>query len=264
MSEGLKFTINPEHEAVSLDLFVRAWGDLRRLLDDLSYALYRERNGRHWVIRELHGSEPTVSVNLLPGDVASVAAVARGIGEVAAGTERSPEFFTEASLEDLRRMRRLFRGRDRAHSIVVALDGAPVATIQEDIGDKAGRILAGGYWRPGYVEGPLKFTDFPKAPTFTIWDRVSRVPVRCSLESDLSWQETAKGLVGKRVRVTGRVHCFQNGVPRRIVDISDTEEITPSPAPEGGWFGSIPDPEAAKDPVAFLHAIRSIKSGSGN
>lgn len=256
MSEGLTFTINPNNQAASMDLFVKALDDIRRLLNDVSYAMYRERTGRRWVIESLHSSSPTVLVEPLLGDVESAVAVAQGIREVTLGTDQPPEHFTESVLEDLKRMRRLFRGRDRARSIVVTFVGEPYAEIRDDIAYQASRILTAGYWNLGTVEGTLDAINFHGAPKFTIWDRVSRAPVRCSLTSDLSWKESAKELLEKRVRVRGRIRYFLNGVPRSVVNISDIQDATPDPQLPKADFGSIPDTEAARDPVAFLRAVR--------
>ena len=262
VSEGLKFTINPENQAASVDLFVKALDDIRRLLNGVTYAIYRERTGRRWVIEGLHSSSPTVTVNPLLGGKESSDAVARGIGAVTSGTDQPPEYFPEPVLNDLRRMRRLFRGRDRARSVEVVLDNEPVAEIQKDITRQVDRILTAGYWNLGSLEGALEAVNFHGTPNFTIWDRVSRAPVRCSLPSQGPWKEQAKALLEKRVRVRGRIRYFANGVPRSMVDLLSLQDATPDPSLPKAEFGSIPDPEAARDPVAFLRAVRGMDGNS--
>ena len=258
MPEGLTFTIHPDNQTSSVDLFVKAMDDIRRLLNDVGYAVHRNRVERRWIVAELRSSAPTVTVTTLLGDEESLLAVSDGIREVANGTDRPPEFFTEPVLEDLKRMRRHFRGRDKARSIEVALNGDVTATIQEDIGEQADRILRAGYWNLGSVEGALEALNFHGAATFTVWDRVSRAPVRCSLADVPSGKERVRELLEKRVRVTGRVRYFQNGVPRSVVDIRDIQDATPDPNLPKAGFGSIPDVEAARDPVAFLRAVRGL------
>ena len=41
MPEGLTFEINPETQSASVDLFLRALGDINRLLRDVNYAIAR-------------------------------------------------------------------------------------------------------------------------------------------------------------------------------------------------------------------------------
>ncbi|PKB71370.1 MAG: hypothetical protein BZY87_05815 [SAR202 cluster bacterium Io17-Chloro-G6] len=259
MPEGLTFIINPETQSASLDLFLRALGDINRLLRDVNYAIHRERSGRHWVISHLHTSSPTVTIESLLGDQESVSTIANGIRTVTLGTDQPPEYFTEQVLEDLRRMRRLFRGRDRAHSIIVSVDNEETATIREDISDKASRILTSGYSNLGSLEGRLEAISVHGSPTFTIWDRVSQAPVRCSFPNQTSWIQDVKDLLGNRVMVRGYIRYFLNGIPRTISDIAEIHDSTPDPNLPKADFGSIPDQEAARDPVKFLRSIRGLE-----
>lgn len=111
MPQGLTFVINPESEVVSLDLFRRAVDDINRLLQDANYTIRREKSPKHWTIKSLHCSAPTVTVDSLLGDDATISVITRGIKQVTDGTDRPPDFFTERELENLKRMRRLFRGK---------------------------------------------------------------------------------------------------------------------------------------------------------
>jgi len=258
MAKGLTFAINPDAQAASVDLFFKALDDIRRLLRDVDYAIHRERSGRRWIISELHSSSPTITVEPLLGDQESIEAIAVGIRAVTLGTDQPPQYFTEQVLEDLKRMRRLFTGRDRARSIFVSRDNDQTATIREDISAKASRILASGFWNLGSLEGTLEAINVHGAPTFTIWDRVSRAPVRCSFPNDISWKEHVKELLEKRVRVAGRIRYFVNGIPRSIGDLSELQDATPDPNLPKAEFGSIPDHEAARDPVAFLRSVRGL------
>ena len=107
MPEGLTFTINPDAQAASVELFVKALGDISRLLRDVDYAVSRERSSRRWVIEQLHSSAPTVTVQPILGDPDTVFIIAEGIRSVTGGTSEPPQYFTEDALNDLRRMRRL-------------------------------------------------------------------------------------------------------------------------------------------------------------
>ncbi len=260
MPEGLTFTIRPDNQDASVDLFVKVFDDISRLLNEVSYAIHRDRTGRRWVIAGLHSSAPSVTVRTLLGDEESLLVVASGIREVTNLTDRPPEYFTEPVLERLGQMRRHFRGRDKVRSIEVALNSDVTATIQEDIREQTDRILTAGYWNLGSVEGALEALNFHGEATFTVWDRVSRAPVRCSLAGVPSGKEQVRELLEKRVRVTGRVRYFQNGVPRSVTDVQDIQDATPDPDLPKAGFGSIPDAEAARDPAAFLRAVRGLDS----
>ena len=118
MPESLTFVINPENQAASIDLFLKAFGDISRLLNDVDYAINRGRSRRRWIISQLHSSSPTVTVEPLLRDQETIEAVAFGIRTVTIGTDEPPQYFTEQALEDLKRMRRLFTGKDKARSIL--------------------------------------------------------------------------------------------------------------------------------------------------
>ncbi len=256
MGNGLTFVINPDNQAASVDLFFRALEDIRRLLRDVDYAMHRERTGRRWVITGLHASSPTITVNPLLADDETITTIATGIRTITIGTDQPPQYFTEQALNDLVRMRRLFRGQDRARSIAVSVDNQEPATIREDIHQKATRILTASYWNLGTIEGRLEAINVHGAPTFTIWDRVSRAPVRCSFPGEADWKVRVKELLERRVFVRGKVRYFVNGVPRSITAIEYMWDATPDPNLPKAEFGSIPDKEAARDPVEFLRAIR--------
>ena len=262
MAKGLTFVINPENQSASVDLFFKALEDIRRVLRDVDYAIHRERSGRRWVISELHSSSPTLTVNTLLGDHETMCSVATGIRIVTSGTDEPPQYFTEQVLEDLKRMRRLFRGNDRAKSMTVSVDNEQVATIGETIHQQASRILVAGYWNLGSLEGKLEAINLHGTPMFTVWDRVSRAPVTCTFPNEPAWKERVKDLLERRVFVQGRIRFFQNGIPRSITAIADLQDATPDSNLPKADFGSILDKEAASDPVKFLQDIRRGR-GSG-
>ncbi len=259
MPKGLTFTIKPESEVASLDLFRRAIGDINRLLLDANYAIRREKSVKSWVVSNLQSSAPTITVSSLLDDKEALDAIGFGIGTVTAGTDLPPPFFTEKELEDLKKMRGLFTGRDRARSIAVSIDGDFIAEIEQDISKKVDRILTSGYSNLGSLEGMLEAINLHGSPTFTIWERVSRAPVRCSFPKESAWKERVRDLLERRVVVRGFVRYFANGVPRRISDIADLQDATPEQGLSRASFGSIPNSEAARDPVAFLNSIRRVE-----
>ena len=183
-------------------------------------------------------------------------AIVSGIGEIGQGANHPPQYFTEDVLESLLKMRRNFRGQGGASSISVSTNGSKPVAVTLEVGDKAGKILNAGYWSFGSLEGRLEAVNFHGRSSFTIWDRVSRGPVRCFTPNSRDWRERVKSLLEKRVLVRGKIHYFHNGVPSSIRDIQDISDNTPDPSLPRAEFGSVPDEEAAKDPAKFLLAIR--------
>lgn len=257
MAEDLTFEIIPDSQSASVGLFLKSMENISRLLRDVDRAVHGSKGERRWVISKLHASSPTVTVHPVLGDTEAVDAIGDGLRRVTAGTDRPPRFFTEPALEDLKKMRRLFYGKDRAKSIVVSVGDQQAATIEQDIAEKAKRILTAGYWNIGSLEGTLEAINVHGSPVVTIWDRVSRAPVRCSIPKYAEWVARVKELLEKRVTVTGKIHYFANGVPRSILEVAGLEDATPDPNLPKAEFGSIPDSEAARDPVEFLRKIRA-------
>lgn len=258
MAESLTFAIFPEAQSASLDLFLKAMDNVYRLVRDVDYAVTQERTGRRWIIAQLQSSAPTVTLRTLLGDTETIDAVAKGLRIVTTGADDPPEFFTESALNELRRMRRLFVGKDRASRVVVSVDHEETATLREDISAKVQRILAGGYRDLGSLEGTLEAINLHGTPAFTIWDRISRAPVRCSFPRTPEWINKVKQLLERRVLVRGEIRYFANGLPRAIAGIEAVEDATHLIDSSPGNFGSIPDKEAAQDPVAFLRSKRGV------
>lgn len=261
MAYGLTFAIQPDAESVSVKLFLKAIEDIDRLIRDVDYAITREKGVRRWIISELHLSTPTITISPTLDDYEIVDTIMHGVREITAGTLEPPAHFTEQVLDDLKRMRRLFRGKDRAKCLVVSSNGGEPAVIGIDIDEKADRILKGGYWNLGSLEGSLEAINLHVNPTFTIWERLSRAPVRCYFSRDITWKEHIKNLLEKRVLVIGRVNYFRNGIPRSVTSIEKIEDMTSATDLPRATFGSIPSPEIAKNPAEFLRAVRGGEKG---
>lgn len=103
------------------------------------------------------------------------------------------------------------------------------------------RVLSGGYKALGSLEGRLDAINLHRAPTFTIWDRLSGAPVRVSFPSGQVWKDRVTALLGRRVRVSGMVRYTPSGVPRTISGVSGVEDTTYDPNQPVGDFGSVPE-----------------------
>jgi len=256
MAFDLTFIIRPDAESVSVRLFLKTIEDIDRVIRDVDYAVTREKGKRRWIIAGLSSSAPTVTVRPALENAEIVEAFVNGLRTITAGSLEPPAHFTEQALDDLKRMRHLFTGRDRAKSLEFSSNGEQHVVIEKDIGEKADRILKGGHWNLGSLEGTLEAINLHGSPTFTIWDRVSRLPIRCSFPRDAIWKEQVKSFLEKRVLVIGRVNYFLNGKPRSVTNIERIEDMTPDSDLPRATFGSIPSPDIAKDPAEFLRTVR--------
>ena len=257
MTESITFVVHPETEETSLDLFVKSIEDVQRLIKEVDYAVTRERPRRKWIIAELHSSAPSVTISpLVDGKTLDV--VAKGLRLLTAEkpSEPPPHFTTEV-LKDLKRMRRLFRGKDKARCLTFHVNGNEVAQLDSGIGEKVDRILRSTYDIAGSLEGTLEAVNLHGGAVahFTIWERLSGHPVRCEF-SKKQWAARVKALLEQSVLVSGQVRYFANGNPasiRSIRDIIDRAETTSSNESD---FGSVPDLTAGLDPQAYLERIR--------
>ena len=239
MPDRLTFVIHSTDEFSSLALLVKSLEDIKRLIRHVDYAIYGRTPRESWMVQSLKSSAPTITLTPKREDRRAVAIIGDGLRLVTGGTDHPPPHFTEPAFQDLKKMRRLFRGHDRAKSVSVLVDDQKTATIRENIDKQADRILAAGYHNLGSLEGRLDAIDVHRQPTATIWDRVSGAPVRWTFRREET--ERVKELLEKRVLVIGDIRYFSNGIPRRISDVVTFEDATPTPYAERAGFGSIPD-----------------------
>ena len=257
MDDELTFVVNAESEFAPFSLLYKSLEDIRRLLRDVDRAMYGPKSKHEWMVSKLSSSAPTITVQADLNGRQAVEAVDVGLRAVTAGTDRPPKHFTEEVLVDLQKMRRLFVGKNKAKSVTVSLNGRSAATIQRDISEKVSRILNVGYTSIGSLEGTLEVINIHGKGSVTIWDRVSRSPVRCSITKNEEWIDRVKSLLGKRVMVTGDILYFVNGVPRSVSNVTEIEDATPDPSLPRAKFGSIPDRGVREVGAAeWLNAIR--------
>jgi hypothetical protein len=259
MPERLTFIIDTASEFSSFDLLFKSIEDIRRLLRDVDYAMYRRKPRDEWIVHSVKSSAPTITVTPNRADQEAVNVIGEGLRNVTSGTDQPPQHFTEKVLEDLKKMRRLFRGKARAHSMSVLMDEERIAVIGEDIHEQVDRILSYGYYNLGSLEGTLEAINVHGRAKVTIWDRVSRSPVSCSIPKDNEWIDHVKRLLQKRVTVKGNIRYFVNGVPRSISKIVEIEDATPDPNLPRAEFGSIPNRSVLEVGAAeWLKSIRGV------
>lgn len=263
MAKSLILELHPDTESMYLDVLVKAIQDVSALVADVDYAVTRERQGRKWVVTSLRSSIPTMTIEPAINGTGTVDAVATGLQLITAEAEPEapPPYFSEEALDDLRRMRRLFRYKKaRLSKLVVKTEDSDiaVATIRDDIGRKVDRVLRGSYTVLGSLEGTLEAMSLRgKSPAFTIWERVTGRPVRCFFDKE-RWYDTIVSLMRQKTRVlvVGKVTYFRNGMPRFIANVREIGNMTPDESLPKGDFGSIPDLTGGEDAVDYINSMR--------
>lgn len=257
MTESITFVVQPENEAASLDLFLKSVQDVTRLIKGVDYVVTRERPRRKWVITRLQSSAPTVTISpLVHGRTLDV--VAQGLRLLTDKESREPPpHFTADVLRDVKRMRRLFRGKDKARRLSFHLNGHEVAALDSGIGEKVDRILRSTYDVAGSLEGTLEAVNLHGGAMarFTIWERISGHPVRCEFPKD-RWASEVKALLERTVLVSGRVRYFANGNPALMRDLHSIEDRSATTSTSESDFGSVPDLTSGLDPQVYLERIR--------
>ena len=258
MTNNITFVIHPETEAASLDLFLKSVTDVSRLIKEVDFVLTRERPKRKWVITELHTSAPTVTISPLV-DGRTLEVVAGGLRLLTEeNISEPPPHFTTDALKDVKKMGRLFRGRDRARALSFHVNGSKVATVDKRIGEKVDRILKTTFDTLGSLEGTLEAINLHgrHLANFTIWERLSGHPIRCEFHKE-RWAEEVKSLLERRILVSGRIRYFANGKPALVRDIDHIEDRTASTSANESDFGAIPDLTSDLGVDEYLTKVRN-------
>jgi hypothetical protein len=257
MAESLTFSIHPDAETISLALLGKAIEDVRKLVRDIDYAVTRERFGRRWIVTALRSTNPTITIRPIVDGAETIDVIGAGLRLVtmSPGIE-PPPYFSADALDDLKGMRRLFRGRERARRVVFSADEAEVATVDSRISERVERIQRGTYVLLSSLEGTLDAINLHGATkTFTVWDRVTGVPVRCAMPGP-DWISQVKNLLERRVLVAGRIRYYSNGIPHSVAQVEELHDASPNPNLPKAHFGSIPDLTGGKEPAEYLKSMR--------
>lgn len=170
-------------------------------------------------------------------------------------TGPGPKHFSADALAEVKKMRRLFVGRERARRIDFSENGGPVATIDEGIGDTVDRVMRGGYTVLGSIDGMLDAVNLHRNPVVTIWDRLTNLPVRCFIPADAPWKARVKDLLEHRVLVVGTIRYFRNGMPQSVSRVMEVREMTPDANAPRGDFGTVPG-LGGEDSVRYVRSRR--------
>ena len=260
MTESITFVLHPETESASLDLFLKSVQDVTRLIKEVDYVLTRERPKRKWIVTELHASAPTVTISpLVDGKTLDV--VAEGLrlltSEDMEDSREPPPHFTADVLKGVKKMGRLFRGKDKARDLSFHVNGSQIAKVDARTGRKVDRILQTTFDVLGSLEGTLDAVNLHGRSIghFMIWERMSGQPVSCEFHKS-RWTDEVKSLLQRRVLVAGKVRYFANGKPTLIRDIGHIEDRTVAVSANISDFGAVPDLTSGLPPDAYLARLR--------
>ena len=262
MAKSITFVLQPEGDFASFGAVVKSIENIYRLLRFVDYSATRRKAGRLWEIERIQSTAPTVTLVPPPGEADAVDVIAGGLHLVTmVGTNFPPSHFSEDALQQLSKMSRLFKGRERLSTVSVYVDNdvvdrIPVATIRRDISSKVKPILGSGYSETGFLEGTLEAINLHGSPTFTIWEQITGVPVRCVFPNDEGWKRQVQSLLEKPILIGGQVNYFGNGLPRSVSRIENLADVTPDSSLPLEAYGSIPDLTGGMDTIEYLRTIR--------
>ena len=256
MTEAITFVVHPQNEFASLDLFLKSVEDVSRLIKEVDFVVTKERSKRKWIITKLQASAPTVTISPIV-DGRTLDVFAEGLQLLSADdVTEPPPHFTADVLKDVKKMSRLFRGKDKAKGLSFHVNGSKVATIDARTREKVDRILRTTVDVFGSLEGELDAVNLHGGSGhFTIWERLSGHPVRCEFHKS-RWTDTIKALLERRVLVSGKVRYFANGKPTLIRDVDHIEDRTASTSSNVSDFGAIADLTSGLDPDEYLAKLR--------
>ena len=261
MAKSLTFAIHPTDDSLWLQTLEKTIEDVRKLIKEVDLAVTRERRGRPWIVTRLQSSTPTITIQPAINGTKVVNAFADGLRVLTAEQEpvELPIHYSEEALDTLLGMRKLFKGKYRLGRVVFSTDDEPeIAVIREDIQQKIERVFRGGYKVLGSLEGTLEALNMRiKPPAFTIWERTSGRPVRCSFTKEHWLDQVVTLLRGqKRAIVTGTIGYFHNGQPRYIKDIREIRDMTPDTSLPKAKFGGVPGLSGGRDTAEYLSLMR--------
>lgn len=128
-----------------------------------------------------------------------------------------------SALEDLRNMRPLF-GHGLEYLEVAS--GNVSSRITNQIGRQVTRIMHAGYAALGSLEGKLEGINLHSTQKAIIWESISGHAVPCSFSKEQLG--LVKELLTSRVRVSGTVQYFTNGLPKSITNTTEIVAAAPS------------------------------------
>lgn len=254
MADALNFSLVPMEQSVTFAALVKGIESVHDFVQAVDYAATRGQP-RIWLVESLGSSVPTISIRPIDHDTRIIDTIMSGIASITHGAEidEPPPSFSEEALEDLKKMRRL--AKEGVQRVDFSANGRRVPVrVAREIAELVDRIQVAGYSAFGSLEGELGAVNVHGQPVLTIWERVSRQPIRCQFPRTMI--DEVKNLLQRRVRVMGRINYFKSGRPRNISEFRGIVDLTPDPRLPRAHFGSIPDITGGMDSSEYLKVMR--------
>ena len=157
-----------------------------------------------------------------------------------------------SALEDLRKMRPLF-GHGLEYLEVASGDVS--ARITNQIHRQVTRIMM----PLGSLDGKLEGINLHSTQKAIIWESISGHAVPCSFSKEQL--DLVKELLTSRVRVSGTVQYFTNGLPKSITNTTEIVAAAPSKILPKAGYGTIPELTNGRDSLELLAELRGESLG---
>lgn len=258
--ERLTFVLQGENGIVSVDALVDTVRRISALIYHVQYVVNRGLKPRPWVVEKLSSSAPTITIRPSTAmDAPAVPTFIQALQIISLGDETRtlPPAFDEDALTGLRTIGQGLAKRGGLTGIAFSANGgspAESARIDARIKQRVESVLHAGYWEMGAIEGRMDAVQAHRGRSFTVWDDVTGVPVRCPFPDGPFWRERVRNAFTSRVIVSGRVRYFGSGMPRSV-EVSDLTELGHDPHAPKGSFGSLPHIIGDQDSVEYLREL---------
>lgn len=266
----LEIKLESRPEGVSLDSLVDSLERSRGILRDVDRVISARRTAAiRWIVRDVYMKPSPVAV--LEGIEKVRVKEDRFVRKVSAGFVRAlevaekgdalPPFLSETGLKHLEQLAKGFKKNGIA-SLEATLrgdgdgGGEIEATVSERSAANVERLLAPSSEAIGSIRGRLEAVSIHRGYRYSVWDDVSRRPVRCDFPP--GQLDEIKNALGRRVIVAGVIRRNSKGQPLSIDrpnqlplpdewDLPDVDELL-------GLAPGLTDPMSTDD---FVNWIRS-------
>jgi hypothetical protein len=168
-----------------------------QFVDASTNGVVRFRVTPEQIAKDLPPNAPTTIVD----------AIASGVAELEQAPDRPP-YFSDQALDQAARLVAL---RQEVGSLGVR-NGKVGSLITDTFRQHVDSLLGVHYYEDGSIEGRLEAVNVHDRSRFSVYDVLTRRPIKCNFGDRISIDQIA-GALKKRVMVSGRIAYRANGVP---------------------------------------------------
>jgi hypothetical protein len=184
--------------AVAREVTSRGGNPIRwQFVDASTNGVVRFRVTPEQIAKDLAPNAPTTIVD----------AVASGVVNLERAPDR-PQYFTDQALDQAARLVAL---RQDVGSLGV-MNGKVGSSITDTFRQHVDSLLGIQYYEEGSIEGTLEAVNVHDRSRFSVYDVLTRRPIKCNFGDRISIDQIA-GALKKRVMIFGRIAYRANGVP---------------------------------------------------